>query len=195
MVSGLPNITPIFSRIWLMKITRHVFDFAIAPVSLRMAWLMRRACRPTKTVPHLALDLGPRDERATESTITTSTALERTRSSTISSACSPVSGWLTSRSSSSHAELARIGRVEGVLRVHEGADAALALGVGDATCSARVVLPELSGPKISTTRPRGKTPAAEGQVQADGEPVLMPSDAALMPGSPASPRRMMDPLP
>jgi hypothetical protein len=35
-VSGLPNITPIFSRSWLMKMT-DVFDLAIAPVSLRSA--------------------------------------------------------------------------------------------------------------------------------------------------------------
>jgi hypothetical protein len=36
---------------------------------------------------------------ATESITTMSTALERTSMSAISSACSPVSGWLTSRSS------------------------------------------------------------------------------------------------
>jgi hypothetical protein len=35
-VSGLPNITPIFSRIWLMKM-REVRDFDTMPVSLRSA--------------------------------------------------------------------------------------------------------------------------------------------------------------
>ncbi len=35
-VSGLPNITPIFSRIWLMKMSAH-FDLATPPVSLRRA--------------------------------------------------------------------------------------------------------------------------------------------------------------
>jgi hypothetical protein len=39
---GLPNITPIFMRIWLMKITMQ-FDREIEPVSLRIAWLIRRA--------------------------------------------------------------------------------------------------------------------------------------------------------
>jgi len=41
-VSGLPNITPIFIRIWLMKIT-VVMDLEMAPVSLRRAWDIRRA--------------------------------------------------------------------------------------------------------------------------------------------------------
>ncbi len=41
-VSGEPYITPIFMRIWLMKIT-IVFDFEIEPVSLRSAWLINRA--------------------------------------------------------------------------------------------------------------------------------------------------------
>src|SRR6476646_8221136 len=43
-------MTPIFIRIWLMKMT-SVFDFAIVPVSLRSAWLIRRACRPTWASP------------------------------------------------------------------------------------------------------------------------------------------------
>ena len=36
------------------------------------------------------------------------------------------------------------------------------------TCSASVVLPEDSGPKISMTRPRGTPPIAERVVDADG---------------------------
>jgi predicted PurR-regulated permease PerM len=39
-VSGLPNMTPIFSRIWLMKI-RAVRDLETVPVSLRRACDMR----------------------------------------------------------------------------------------------------------------------------------------------------------
>ncbi len=38
-------MTPIFMRIWLMKITM-VFDRLMLPVSLRSAWDMSRACRP-----------------------------------------------------------------------------------------------------------------------------------------------------
>jgi hypothetical protein len=39
-------MTPIFMRIWLMKITVE-FDLETVPVSLRRAWLISRACRPT----------------------------------------------------------------------------------------------------------------------------------------------------
>ena len=41
-VSGLPNITPIFCRIWLIKIRVH-FERLMVGVRMRMAWLMRRA--------------------------------------------------------------------------------------------------------------------------------------------------------
>ena len=41
-VSGLPYITPIFSRIWFVKFT-DVFERLTAPVSLRSAWLINRA--------------------------------------------------------------------------------------------------------------------------------------------------------
>ena len=61
-VSGEPNITPIFSRSWLMKMAM-VSDLLRLAVSLRSAWLMSRACRPTCAIAHLALDLGPRRER------------------------------------------------------------------------------------------------------------------------------------
>jgi hypothetical protein len=41
-VSGLPYMTPIFMRIWLMKITM-VLVRLMDPVSLRRAWLIKRA--------------------------------------------------------------------------------------------------------------------------------------------------------
>ena len=44
-VSGLLNMTPIFSRIWLMKM-RQVRDFETTPVSLRNACDMSRAWTP-----------------------------------------------------------------------------------------------------------------------------------------------------
>ena len=46
----LPNITPISYRIWLMK-TTNVLVRLMWPVSLRRAWLIRRACRPTWLSP------------------------------------------------------------------------------------------------------------------------------------------------
>ena len=97
-VSGLPNITPIFMRIWLMKMT-SVFDLEMVPVSLRSAWLISRACRPTWASPISPSSSARGVSAATESTTMTSTAPERTSISVISSACSPQSGCDTSRSS------------------------------------------------------------------------------------------------
>src|SRR5215475_778184 len=58
------------------------------------------------------------------------------------------------------------------------------------TCSARVVLPELSGPKISMTRPRGSppTPTAASRPMLEVEITGTSSDLW-------SPRRMIAPLP
>ena len=91
-VSGLPNMTPIFSRSWLMKM-QVVLDLASEPASLRSAWLIKRACRPTVVSP-ISPSISARGVKAaTESTTMASMAPERTSISTISSACSPVSGW------------------------------------------------------------------------------------------------------
>ena len=69
------------------------------PESLRMAWLMSRACRPTWVSP-ISPSISARGTRAaTESITTRSRAAERTSMSAISSACSPESGWDTSSSS------------------------------------------------------------------------------------------------
>ncbi len=70
-------------------------------VSLRRAWDMSRACRPTWVSP-ISPSISARGVRAaTESMTTTSMAPERTSMSVISSACSPVSGWEISSSSTS----------------------------------------------------------------------------------------------
>ena len=58
-------------------------------------------------------------------------APERTSVSAISSACSPVSGCEISRFVDIDAELAGIDRVERMLGIDEGADAALLLRLGD----------------------------------------------------------------
>jgi len=55
-------MTPIFSRSWLMKMS-EVFDLWTQPVSLRRAWDMSRACRPTCESPIFALELGLGDQR------------------------------------------------------------------------------------------------------------------------------------
>ncbi len=91
-------MTPIFMRIWLMKIT-IALDLEIEPVSLRMAWLIRRACSPGSASPISPSSSALGVSAATESITSTSMAPERTRVSAISSACSPVSGWEISSSS------------------------------------------------------------------------------------------------
>ena len=68
-------------------------------MSLRSAWLINRAWRPTWVSP-ISPSISARGTRAaTESMTTTSSAPERISMSAISSACSPVSGWEISSSS------------------------------------------------------------------------------------------------
>ena len=91
-------MTPIFMRIWLMKIT-IVFEREIEAVSLRRAWLISRAWRPGCTSPISPSISAFGVSAATESMTSTSIAPERTSVSAISSACSPVSGCEIRRSS------------------------------------------------------------------------------------------------
>jgi hypothetical protein len=104
-VSGEPNITPIFSRNWLMKIA-VVLVLLSAPVILRNAWLIRRACRPTWLSPISPSISARGTSAATESMTMTSIAPERISMSAISNACSPLSGWETSSESVSTPSLA-----------------------------------------------------------------------------------------
>ena len=76
-----------------------MFEREIEPVSLRSAWLISRACRPTWVSPISPSSSARGTSAATESTTSTSIAPERTSVSAISSACSPASGWEISRSS------------------------------------------------------------------------------------------------
>ena len=99
-VSGDPNMTPIFIRIWLMKM-RIVLVRLMVPVILRSAWLMSRAWMPTWLAPISPSISALGTSAATESMTTTSMAPERTSMSQISRACSPVSGWDISRLSMS----------------------------------------------------------------------------------------------
>jgi hypothetical protein len=60
-VSGLPNITPTFSRSWLMNM-QVVFDLERSgQLAERLAHEPR--LKPDRDVPHLALELGARHER------------------------------------------------------------------------------------------------------------------------------------
>jgi len=79
--------------------TSDVLERLTAPASFRRAWLMRRAWIPTKLSPISPSISARGTSAATESTTTMSIPPDRMSVSVISSACSPVSGWLTSSSS------------------------------------------------------------------------------------------------
>src|SRR5438128_3169691 len=180
---------PIFSRSWLMKIT-DVRERLIAPASLRSAWLISRACRPGSESPMSPSISAFGTRAATESTTTTSTAPDRTRISVISSPCSPVSGWETSRLSMSTPSFFAYS-TSSACSASMYAAAPPRRWAFATTCSASVVLPLDSGPKISVTRPRGMPPIpiAASRLIA---PVGMTSTRTR---GESAPIRMMAPLP
>ena len=123
-------MTPIFSRSWFVN--RQIVSVRLSvPASLRSAWLISRACRPTWVSPISPSISAFGVSAATESIATTSSAPERMRSSVISSACSPVSGWETSRLSMSTPIRFAYAGIHRVLRVDERADAAAPLRLRD----------------------------------------------------------------
>ena len=149
-------MTPTFSRSWLMKMA-VVLVWLSAPVILRSAWDMSRAWRPTWLSPISPSISALGTSAATESMTTTSIAPERISMSMISSACSPVSGWETSSASVSTPSF---WAYSGSSACSASMNAAMppAFCAFARACSATVVLPLLSGPYISTIRPRGRPP-------------------------------------
>src|SRR2546429_7627970 len=182
-------MTPIFSRSWLMKIT-EVRERLIAPASLRSAWLISRACRPGSESPMSPSISAFGTRAATESITTTSTAPDRTRISVISSPCSPVSGWETSRLSMSTPSFFAYSTSSACSASMYAAAPPWRWAFAP-TGSASVVLPLDSGPKISVTRPRGipPIPIAASRLIA---PVEIPATRTW---GESAPMRMMDPLP
>ena len=156
-------MTPIFSRSWFVK--RQIVSVRLSvPASLRSAWLISRAWRPTWLSPISPSISAFGVSAATESTATMSTAPERTSSSAISSACSPVSGCETSSSSMFDADPARVGRVHRVLRVDERADPAAPLRLGDHVVDERRLARRLRPEDLDDAAAR--QPAdAEGEVE------------------------------
>src|SRR2546426_4768753 len=69
-----------------------VFDLARIAVSLRNAWLMRRACMPIVAIPISPSSSALGTSAATESMTITSSALERASVSQMVNASSPLSG-------------------------------------------------------------------------------------------------------
>jgi len=127
-VSGLPNITPIFWRIWLMK-TMHVFVREIVGLRMRNAWLMSRALQTMCESPISPSTSERGTNAATESMTMMSTAFDLMSISAILSASSALPGWLTRRPSRSTPS--RLPRpVKRVFGINKGRHAPLLLRVG-----------------------------------------------------------------
>ena len=171
--------------------TMQVFDLDTDPVSLRMACDMSRACNPTLWSPISPSISALGTRAATESTAMMSTAFDRTSMSVISSACSPVSGWETSRLSMSTPSACAY-FASRACSASMNAAVPPALCAFAIMCSTSVVLPDDSGPKTSTIRPRG-TPPIPSARSSESEPVANdPRPSCMGCGSPS---RMMEPLP
>ncbi len=137
-------MTPIFSRSWLMKIIVVPAPLR-APVIFRSAWLISRACRPTWLSPISPSISARGTSAATESTTIRSSAPERISMSAISSACSPESGWETSRASVSTPSALAYSGSSACSASMKATMPPLRWALATA-CSATVVLPEDSGP-------------------------------------------------
>ena len=119
----------------------------------------------------------------------TSMAPERMSISVISRACSPLSGWETRRLSVSTPSFFAYS-ASSACSASTKAARPPAFWAWAMTWRESVVFPEDSGPKISTTRPRGMPPTPSAASTAS-EPVGMTAMAC----SGRSPRRMIEPLP
>ena len=107
--------------------------------------LISRACRPGSESPISPSSSALGVSAATESTTIRSTEPERTSASTISSACSPVSGWLISRSCRLTPSLAAY-CVSSACSASMKAQTPLSFCISAMTCKVSVVLPDDSGP-------------------------------------------------
>ncbi len=169
--------------------TIAVFERFRLPASLRSAWLIIRACRPTNWSP-ISPSISARGvSAATESMTIRSTAPARTSTSAISSACSPVSGCETSSwSMSSPSRFAYCGS--------SACSASMIAPVPPIRCaspniwSAKVVLPDDSAPNNSMIRPRGMPPTPSAMSSAN-EPEGIVSTFCRG----ASPKRISAPSP
>ena len=190
-VSGLPNMTPIFWRIWLMKMMQVlVLRDGRREDAQRLAH--EAGLQADVRIADFALRLRPRGTRAaTESMTMMSTALDLTSISAIFSASSPLDGLADEQAFQIDAEALGPARIEGVLGVDEGGHAAALLGVGDGVqgdgrLAARFRPEDLDDP--AARQPL----AAQGDVEAQGagRNALHVRDRWL-----SSPSCMMAPLP
>jgi hypothetical protein len=118
---------------------------AVSAVSLRSAWLINRACRPTKLSPISPSISALGTSAATESMTITSIAPDLASVSQMSSACSPLSGWeISSESRSTPSFFAYCGSSACSASMNaQMPPCRCALAI---TCRVSVVLPDDSGP-------------------------------------------------
>ena len=139
-----------------MKTTK-VFVLLIVPVNFLRAWDIKRACNPGNESP-ISPSISARGVKAaTESITTRSTDPDFTNASTISSACSPVSGCDT-RSSFKSTPSFFAYCVSNACSASTKAQIPPIFCISLMTWRVNVVFPDDSGPKISTTLPRGRPP-------------------------------------
>ena len=171
--------------------TTEVWDLLITAVSFRSAWDINRACNPMWLSPMSPSSSAFGVRAATLSMTATSIAPLRTRYSTISKACSAVSGCAMSIDSMSTPHFAAYSgssacsaSIYATVPPSFWADAAI--------WKANVVFPADSAPNISMTRPRG-TPPMPNAKSSESDPV---GNASYSPWAlAASPRSMIAPLP
>ena len=123
-------MTPIFSRIWLVKM-QQVRAFEISEVSLRNAALIRRACAPTVESPISPSSSCFVTSAATESRTMTSSAFERTKRLDNAQRFLAGTRLRDEQIIHVHAEAPGILRIERVLDVDEGGESAALLRLGD----------------------------------------------------------------
>src|SRR3984885_557724 len=120
-------MTPIFMRIWLMKITM-VLERLIEAVSLRSAWLISRACKPGWLSP-ISPSSSARGDRIDHQNV--AGAGTNQRIGDFQRLLAGI-GLRDQKVVDIDAELAGIDRIERVLGVDEGANAAFFLRLGEA---------------------------------------------------------------
>jgi hypothetical protein len=189
-VSGLPNMTPIFMRIWLMKMTSVLVRLMLAgELAQRLAHQAR--LQAGQLVAHLALDLGlgrQRGDRVDDDDVDAAGAhqhvgdLERLLAGV---------GLRDQQVVDVDAELLGVARVERVLGVDEGGGAAELLHLGDDVQGQRGLAGGLRA--VDLDHPAARQAAdAERDVEAEragGDGLDVALDAL------PSPRRMIEPLP
>ena len=161
-----------------MKIRTH-FDRETPPVSLRRAWLISRAWRPTRLSPISPSISALGTRAATESITMMSTALDSTSISAICKRLLGAARLADQQRLDVDAQPLAPRRVERVLGVDERRDAAVPLGVGHRVQGDRRLAARLGAEQLDDPAPRQPL-AAQRQVERQG-PRRDPLDLQVAP--------------